>query len=831
MRANLIAGLDIGTANTCAVIGEIVGDPRRPGVTILGVGQTRTGGRRGDSVTNIEEMTESVRDALKEAELMAGAPVDRVYAGIGGDHVRATSSMGVVAVSDEEVTRDDVERVHVVARAVALPPDREMLHAIPQEYRVDHQVGIKAPLGMTGVRLEAEVFLVTCQITASANIRKAVNRAGYRVQELVLQPLAGARAVLTEDEKEVGVVMIEMGETTTDVAAYYEGKVQHVAILPFGGATLTADLVRGLAVPYGEARRAKEQYGTAFAQLVDPRETVEMPGPSPGQRRAVARELIAHVLEQRLDEMFGIIQRELQDQGSAREARRRRRADGRRRGAPRYRRARAADLRVTGADGGADRRSRRPRGLRPPSPLRHGDRTRPLGRGSLRRNGARGIDHHVGCHDQARHLAQGILLAVPLFSTREGDKMMIFEFEETPIRNARMKVIGVGGAGGNAVNRMIDEELEGVEFISMNTDAQALKASQAQITLQIGKKLTRGLGAGARPEVGRQAVSESEEEVRRAIEGADLVFVTAGMGGGTGTGAAPLVAEMARDMGALTIGVVTRPFSFEGKKRARQAQQGLAELRRSVDTMILVPNDRLLAVVPKGTSFKNALKKADEVLLNATKGVSDLIRVTGEVNVDFADVRTVMSARGPALMGSGFGEGDNRAQEAAQEAISSPLLDDVSISGARGVLINITGGMDLAIDEVTTISSIIQEEAGDEAEIIFGAVHDAELKEKIRVTVIATGFDSETDEKVIPGNFRAPVVQPQAVVQPIPQAPVSETIVPPAVVQEPSQIRMAAAGGGQAEPVLPLSRFPERMVSKDQIEGLDIPTFIRRQMD
>jgi cell division protein FtsZ len=414
--------------------------------------------------------------------------------------------------------------------------------------------------------------------------------------------------------------------------------------------------------------------------------------------------------------------------------------------------------------------------------------------------------------------------------------MMIFEFEESPIANARMKVVGVGGAGGNAINRMIDEELEGVEFISMNTDGQALKSSKAQITLQIGKKLTRGLGAGARPEVGRQALAESEEEVRRALEGADLVFVTAGMGGGTGTGAAPLVAEIARDMGALTIGVVTKPFSFEGKKRARQAMQGLAELRRSVDTMILVPNDRLLAVVPKGTSFKDALKKADEVLLNATQGISDLIRVTGEINVDFADVRTVMSARGPALMGSGFGEGDNRAQEAAQEAISSPLLDDVSISGAKGVLINITGGMDLAIDEVTTISSIIQEEAGDEAEIIFGAVHDPDLEEKIRVTVIATGFDSENDDKVIEGNFgrtrpRTPVpvepVQPAQIMVPVDQ-PVLEP--PPHRVQaELPEVRVAVGGGSDV--VLPLSRFPERTVSREEIEGLDIPTFIRRQMD
>jgi cell division protein FtsZ len=404
---------------------------------------------------------------------------------------------------------------------------------------------------------------------------------------------------------------------------------------------------------------------------------------------------------------------------------------------------------------------------------------------------------------------------------------MIFEFEETPVRNARMKVVGVGGAGGNAVNRMIDEQLDGVEFISMNTDAQALKTSRAQITLQIGKKLTRGLGAGARPEVGRQALAESEAEVRRALEGADLVFVAAGMGGGTGTGAAPLVAEIARDMGALTIGVVTRPFSFEGKKRERQAQQGLAELRRCVDTMILVPNDRLLAVVPKGTSFRDALKKADEVLLNATQGISDLISVTGEVNVDFADVRTIMSSRGPALMGSGFGEGENRAQEAAQEAISSPLLDDISISGARGVLINITGGLDLAIDEVTTISSIIQEEAGDEAEIIFGAVHDPALEGKIRVTVIATGFDQVEDDKVISGNFLRARTPKHAKPAPAPNPSAANEVDMP---RRAAPARVAVGGGGSEE-VMPLNRFPERTVSRGPIAGLDIPTFIRRQMD
>jgi len=312
MRANLIAALDIGTTKTCAVIGEISGDlQRRPELKILGVGQARTSGMRREVVTHIEETTESVKKAVKEAELMAGATVDRVYAGLAGDHIQAFSSAGVVAVGGEEVSFQDVSRVHEVARAVALPPDRELLHAIPQEYMVDHQGGIKDPVGMAGTRLEAELYLVTSASASTTNIRKVVSRAGYRVQELVLEPLASARAVLSEDEKEVGVAMVEMGGGTTDLAVYYEGKIRHVAILPFGGLTVTNDLVRGLSIPFVEAQKAKEQFGAAFAQMVDPQETVELPGPSPGQRRHVARELIAHIVEQRLDEMFGLVQEEL----------------------------------------------------------------------------------------------------------------------------------------------------------------------------------------------------------------------------------------------------------------------------------------------------------------------------------------------------------------------------------------------------------------------------------------------------------------------------------------------------------------------------------------
>src|SRR3954467_1050864 len=318
---------------------------------------------------------------------------------------------------------------------------------------------------------------------------------------------------------------------------------------------------------------------------------------------------------------------------------------------------------------------------------------------------------------------------------------MIFEFQESATQNARMKVVGVGGGGGNAVNRMIEERLEGVEFISVNTDAQALLSSKSDVKIQIGKKLTRGLGAGARPEIGRQAIEENRDEVGRCLQGADLVFITCGMGGGTGTGAAPVIAELAKEAGALTVGICTRPFLFEGRKRMRQADQGIGEMRKHVDTMIVVPNERLLAVVGKGIPFQDALKKADEVLLHATQGISSLISVTGLVNVDFADVRTVMSNGGSALMGTGIGRGDNRAMEAAQQAISSPLLDNVSIAGATGVLINIIGGDALTLGETTQINDIIHDAVGDDAEIIFGAGNDLAMHGEVRVTVIATGFN------------------------------------------------------------------------------------------
>jgi cell division protein FtsZ len=325
--------------------------------------------------------------------------------------------------------------------------------------------------------------------------------------------------------------------------------------------------------------------------------------------------------------------------------------------------------------------------------------------------------------------------------------MALIEFDD--VSHAKILVIGVGGGGGNAVNTMISGNLDGVEFVVANTDMQALEANMAPHKVQLGNALTKGLGAGANPDVGRRSAEESMQHIADLIAGADMVFVTAGMGGGTGTGAAPVIAQIARDCGALTVGVVTKPFGFEGRKRARQAIEGIERLESAVDTLIVIPNNRLLALVGTQTSMVEAFRKADSVLLNAVQGISDLMTVPGLINVDFADVRTIMSGMGRALMGTGIGTGKRRATEAAETAISSPLLEDVSIDGATGILINITGGPDLTLHEVNEASSLIQQAAHEDANIIFGSVIDPNLSEEVRITVIATGFNSTAKTQMI----------------------------------------------------------------------------------
>jgi cell division protein FtsZ len=324
----------------------------------------------------------------------------------------------------------------------------------------------------------------------------------------------------------------------------------------------------------------------------------------------------------------------------------------------------------------------------------------------------------------------------------------MIEFDENKNLAAKVKIIGIGGGGNNALNTMISYKLSGVEFVAANTDAQALMANQASIKLQLGATLTKGLGAGGNPEIGRKAALEDLEKIRDILKGADMVFITAGLGGGTGTGGGPVIAEAAREVGALTVAIVTKPFHFEGKKRMKQAEEGLANLKMTADALITIPNQRLLSISGKNMTLIEAFKKADEILYHAAKGISDIIVGHGIINLDFADVRTIMSETGMALMGTGIAAGENRSVEAAQRAISSPLLEDITIEGASGLLINITGGQNMTLSEINEATTLIQKEAHEEANIIWGMVIDEAMNEEIRVTVIATGFGKAEEKRV-----------------------------------------------------------------------------------
>lgn len=403
------------------------------------------------------------------------------------------------------------------------------------------------------------------------------------------------------------------------------------------------------------------------------------------------------------------------------------------------------------------------------------------------------------------------------------------------VLGARIKVLGIGGGGGNAVNTMISSGLPGVEFITANTDVQALGASLAPTKLQLGAQLTKGLGAGANPDIGRQAALDDSELIRDQLCGADMVFITAGMGGGTGTGGAPVVARIAKEQGALTVAVVTKPFQFEGKKRMQQADDGMRELKNAVDTLIAIPNQRLLAIAGRNTSLLETFKKADDILLQAVRGISDLITVHGLINLDFADLRTIMAEMGMAMMGAGAASGENRAVEAAQKAVASPLLEDISIHGARGVLINITGSHDLSLHEVNEAATLIQEEAHEDANIIFGAVIDEQMGDEIRITVIATGFGDAQREVKKPGfslTKEQPVASPM---RPMPARPTARdrdparpvvhlgTIIDAATPTFQRHHHGAEGGNGSDERAEEFTISPE-----ENDDHYEIPAFLRK---
>jgi cell division protein FtsZ len=388
----------------------------------------------------------------------------------------------------------------------------------------------------------------------------------------------------------------------------------------------------------------------------------------------------------------------------------------------------------------------------------------------------------------------------------------MFELIDTYESGAVIKVIGVGGGGGNAVQHMVENEIEGVDFICANTDAQALKSTSAKTVLQLGGNMTKGLGAGANPDIGRQAAIEDRERLEEVIEGADMLFITAGMGGGTGTGGAPVVAEIARDLGVLTVAVVTRPFPFEGAKRAKIADQGIEELSKYVDSLITIPNAKLLKVLGKGVTLLDAFKAANDVLLGAVQGIAELITRPGLINVDFADVRTVMAEMGMAMMGSGIGQGQDRAQDAAEAAISSPLLEDIDIAGARGILVNVTAGLDVSIEEFEQVGNTVKEFSAAEATIVIGTVIDPEMSGELRVTVVATGLNAQGEDVE-----EAPADRKMSVIEGGGNASAVEL---PINLADKHKVQHAAKAAGAG-----------KTSAASKMDILDIPAFLRRQVD
>lgn len=407
----------------------------------------------------------------------------------------------------------------------------------------------------------------------------------------------------------------------------------------------------------------------------------------------------------------------------------------------------------------------------------------------------------------------------------------MFELVDSIPQNAVIKVVGVGGGGGNAVKHMIDSSIDGVEFICANTDAQALKDVDARTVLQLGQGMTKGLGAGANPDVGRQAAMEDRERIAEVLAGADMVFITAGMGGGTGTGGAPVVAEIARDLGILTVAVVTKPFPFEGKKRMKIADLGIAELQERVDSLITIPNERLLSVLGSNTSLLEAFKEANNVLLGAVQGIADLIIRPGMINVDFADVRTVMSEMGMAMMGTGCAKGETRAREAAEAAVRSPLLDDINLQGARGILVNITAGMDLSLGEFSDVGDTVEEFASSDATVVVGTVIDPDMSGELRVTVVATGLGAEAEVHIDPTGTEYTSSE-----QPVGQTgaqPDYSGLDKPTIMRKPQTVRTVAAAKPTA--TAPNTRHavhrePKPIDDRD-MDYLDIPAFLRRQAD
>ncbi|KAI5788533.1 hypothetical protein DFH27DRAFT_632844 [Peziza echinospora] len=622
---------------------------------------------------------QAIRQAVEQAERMADYKIRQVYTGIAGHHIRSLNSHGVVAIQGQEVTQEDIDRVIEAAQAVAIPADQRLLHILPQTFIIDHQDGIKEPIGMSGVRLEAKVHIVTGAISATQNIIKCVER-------------SSSQAVLMEDEKELGVCLIDIGGGTTDISVFTEGAIRHTAVIPIAGDQVTNDIAVALRAPILQAEAIKRQHACALAELLQNEEVlIEVPGIGDRPGRKISKRALSEVVSARYEELFQLVKSELRRIGHLEQL--------------------AAGLVVTGGasntQGCIDLAER----IFKEIPVRQGYPHYQGNMASSLQDGryATGVGplfygYQNPVPEAPINSMQAIYNRMKSWNmhyenqgTAESASHNIYDIDE--LKPAIIKVIGVGGGGGNALEHMISHGIEGVEFICANTDAQGLKNSHADVVLQLGDQSSRGLGAGANPEVGRKAAEASRERICSVLDGADMVFITSGMGGGTGTGAAPVVAEIAKSLRS----------DKSGKKRMEIAEEGIRQLSHLLE----------------------AFKAVNNVLLGAVQGISELITRPGLINVDFADVRTVMSEMGMAMMGTGEARGENRARDAAEAAITGPLLEDINLSGARGALVIITAGLDLSIGEFEEAGEVIKGVALEGATIVLGTVIDPEMSDSI----------------------------------------------------------------------------------------------------
>ena len=569
-----------------AIVGEIKADGA---LEIIGIGSHPSRGLKKGVVVNIESTVQSIQRAVEEAELMAGCEIHSVYAGIAGSHVRSLNSHGIVAIKDKEVAQGDVERVIDAAKAVAIPADQKILHVLPQEYIIDSQEGIRDPIGMSGVRLEAKVHIVTGADSAAQNIVKCVQRCGLAVDDIVLEQLASSYAVLTEDEKDLGVCVVDIGGGTTDIAVFGGGAIRHTAVIPIAGDQVTNDIAVSMRTPTQYAEDIKIKYACALSQLANPDETIEVPSVGDRPPRRLARQTLAEIVEPRYEELFALVRDELRRAGLEESV--------------------ATGIVLTGGSAKmegavelAEEVFHMPVRLGVPqyvsglvdvvsNPIHAtGVGLAAVCQGGARhRDGAR-VAAADGEHEIDFRTDEGVVSGQFLIATGISDstdrRTRMFELMDSYSQSAVIKVLGVGGGGGNAVSHMVQAGLEGVDFICINTDAQALKHSKVRTALQIGCNITKGLGAGADPEVGRQAAMEDRDRIIELIEGCDMLFITAGMGGGTGTGAAPVVAQVAKELGILTVAVVTKPVR-DGRQQAlarrRSGHARAVQVRRLAD--------------------------------------------------------------------------------------------------------------------------------------------------------------------------------------------------------------------------------------------------------